>query len=347
MDQAGAAGTWLNLGPRRRRGQVVRQRSAKPSLRALPVLQNRKRNCCFFANIVVGRLARINYPRVNRHSLAPGGLPKIGARWSEEVTASDVNATALKVGVLWKQGMESYPDVAAKWEPKGDIWAFVEGQDGGPVTVADVDAEQLFKQASRLAVSVLEKHTDGVPAHHFWLSSMRDKKRGFRFTIHARNWIAFQAATQALQSGQLLNTNSQGFRLGPDGTIPHVFKEAAEFWEDVWPCGEPQRGVSPHPSDSEAQPANSNRKRGPRTDVHTAQEVRRIVNDVAGAKDWKSEERLTEICDKLDEAQIKRPKSWTGSNNRLQSWSDALINKKDLIIRKIDDHLENAKKSSD
>ena len=46
------------------------------------------------------------------------------------MTTSELNVTALTVATLWKQGMASYPDVAARWEPKGDIWDFVEGHDG-------------------------------------------------------------------------------------------------------------------------------------------------------------------------------------------------------------------------
>lgn len=89
-----------------------------------------------------------------------------------------------------------------------------------------------------------------------------------------------------------------------------------------------------------------NTRRGPKTDFDTARQVRKIVKEVIGDADWKTDKALTQICSSLDHAEVKRPDSWRGAGNRQRSWSDMLIVDRGLLTKAIARHLTNAKVAS-
>jgi hypothetical protein len=77
-------------------------------------------------------------------------------------------------------------------------------------------------------------------------------------------------------------------------------------------------------------------KRGPKTDYETARLVAKIVQSIG--EDWKS--KLETLCSALDDDKVKRPKTWSRSDD----WSDQCGQNRDLVMKAIEHHLENAKR---
>lgn len=83
-------------------------------------------------------------------------------------------------------------------------------------------------------------------------------------------------------------------------------------------------------------------KPGPKRDLETARKVANLVSTLAPGQRW--QDKLDEILEGLDEAQIPRPKGWPNRDHPLRSWSDATVGSdRELAKKAIAHHLENAK----
>jgi hypothetical protein len=85
-------------------------------------------------------------------------------------------------------------------------------------------------------------------------------------------------------------------------------------------------------------PAESKHRPGPARDVATAKRVAEIVRRVTHGQPWKGE--LDDICEALDEEKIPCPKTW--KKREIRSWAGATATDRQLAIKAIDHHLENA-----
>jgi hypothetical protein len=84
---------------------------------------------------------------------------------------------------------------------------------------------------------------------------------------------------------------------------------------------------------------SSPRPRGPKPDYATASRVAEIVAQFAPDGEWRS--KLDEICDALDQSNIRCPKTWRRRDGKYTCWSDCL--ERHLIIKAIDARLKLAK----
>jgi hypothetical protein len=85
------------------------------------------------------------------------------------------------------------------------------------------------------------------------------------------------------------------------------------------------------------------RKRGPTRDFETALKVDEVITRLAPDGNWRAS--LEDICDGLDEAQVRRPKPWSKKGH--STWYDCMISERPLVIRAIEHHLKLAQQHKD
>ena len=115
------------------------------------------------------------------------------------------------------------PGFLAHWDSHRQLWTFLRRPESGP---ADLESTHLFKETTRMAIGLLPKARSEKPSWQVWMDLMRNEKRGFRRIPRARNWHDVQVFTE---SGAL----PPGVPTGEDGEIARVFKESADFCEDL------------------------------------------------------------------------------------------------------------------
>jgi hypothetical protein len=100
--------------------------------------------------------------------------------------------------------------------------------------------------------------------------------------------------------------------------------------------------ISPRPGDDgkggETEVRNGGR-RGPPRDFVTALRVEEVVRRLAPEGNWR--EKSEDICEGLDEARIRFPKTWKAKGHR--TWYDCLMAERGLAIKAIGHHLERAR----
>jgi hypothetical protein len=126
------------------------------------------------------------------------------------------------------RGALAHPDFAAHWDSRQNVWTFRNASEGEFENPADPEPECLFKEIASIAVSSLGKLST-QKAYESWLDLMREGNRGFRRILKPRGWSEFKRLTES--GGPPVNTSD--VPLANDGTIAHVFKESAEFCEDL------------------------------------------------------------------------------------------------------------------
>ncbi len=93
---------------------------------------------------------------------------------------------------------------------------------------------------------------------------------------------------------------------------------------------------TPMPAADRTEPGNPSRlRRGPKRDYETARRVEEIVTRVAGGDKWRS--KLDDICYELDEASVRRPKTWKARG--YTDWVDAM-RERHLVEKAISHHLK-------
>ena len=80
-------------------------------------------------------------------------------------------------------------------------------------------------------------------------------------------------------------------------------------------------------------------RRGPKRDYETALRVAEVIARVAPDGNWRA--KSEDICDELDEADIRRPKTWKAKG--YATWTDCCVGERDLVIKAIDHHLDRAR----
>ena len=84
-------------------------------------------------------------------------------------------------------------------------------------------------------------------------------------------------------------------------------------------------------------------KPGPRVDVETARKVADIVARTVSVERW--QDRIEDVCRALDDAKIRRPKTWRNRRPPISSWSNATVGDDRKLAKKaIAHHVENARK---
>jgi len=134
----------------------------------------------------------------------------------------------IEICAKFLQGSLEHPDLLAHWESRQDLWMLLNAPTGEVMTPADPGPEHLFKETARIAVGLLGKSGDKIPAYHVWLDLMRKEKRGFRRILKPRTWSQFKAIAESEEPRDLSDV-----ALSEDGQIAQVFKESADFCEDL------------------------------------------------------------------------------------------------------------------
>jgi hypothetical protein len=88
--------------------------------------------------------------------------------------------------------------------------------------------------------------------------------------------------------------------------------------------------------------ARSKAKPGPKLDKDTAQQVAEIVRPLANGQPLK--DKLDDICEALDQAQIPCPKTWRKREPAMKNWADGAAFEPELAKKAIKHHLKNALK---
>jgi hypothetical protein len=78
--------------------------------------------------------------------------------------------------------------------------------------------------------------------------------------------------------------------------------------------------------------------RGPKRDFATALKVDEVVRRLAPDGNWRAQ--LENVCDGLDEAQVRCPKPWKKKGHG--TWYDCMTDARPLVIKAIEHHLERA-----
>jgi hypothetical protein len=91
-------------------------------------------------------------------------------------------------------------------------------------------------------------------------------------------------------------------------------------------------------------PAREKVRPGPKPDMEAARMVRKIVTQAAGDAPWTP--HLMAICEALDEAGIRIPRTWRRRDSRLTSWEDAAYSEPNLARLAIRHYLKNAEKDN-
>ena len=94
------------------------------------------------------------------------------------------------------------------------------------------------------------------------------------------------------------------------------------------------KGEATAPEEQISAPAP--RKRGPKRDYETALQVAAVITQLAPDGNWR--ERVEEICDGLDEAEVGRAKPWKKRGYR--TWSDCFLGERGLVNKAIEHHID-------
>jgi hypothetical protein len=86
-------------------------------------------------------------------------------------------------------------------------------------------------------------------------------------------------------------------------------------------------------------PAAVTKRRGPQRDFETALQVDAVVRRLAPDGDWHAQ--LANICDGLDEAEVRCPKPW--KNKGYGTWYDCMTAERSLVVKAIAHHRELAR----
>jgi hypothetical protein len=151
------------------------------------------------------------------------------------------------------RGANEYPDLFAHWESHGGTWTLLMSETGEPI---GPEPERLFKHTTRLAVALMGQSFGQRPTWVIWLDLMRQESRGFRRILKPRSWTEFRRIAEA--EGPV---DVSGVPLGDDGKIGRVFKESAEFCDDLAARAFELEAVAPAPHSSTPQ-SSEKRKRG-------------------------------------------------------------------------------------
>jgi hypothetical protein len=136
------------------------------------------------------------------------------------------------------EGSDEHPRLCACWGRGQEAWTFQESIPDPSLTsksgtvvarpsVANPKAVELFKATARSAVLLLGDPVDALPPWHVWLDKMRTSKRGFRLQTVS----PWSQSRRFLEDGTPIPQSSQ--RVLKNGRIAHVFKESADFCEDI------------------------------------------------------------------------------------------------------------------
>jgi len=143
-----------------------------------------------------------------------------------------------------RQGATEHPKLSARWHSREKRWTHYSGavQDAGP---ADPEAEHDFKEAARAALALAGKSAGLAPPWCVWLDLLRQGNRGF-CRIKQHRPVSFSLISRHLEQGTELPEHA--YRLLEDGTIPGIFRESAELFEDIVP--NPNGTPEPKPDQS-------------------------------------------------------------------------------------------------
>lgn len=133
-----------------------------------------------------------------------------------------------EVRAKFLQGAFEHADLLAHWDSREELWTFRGAREGEAQRIADPESERLFKETARIAVGLLRKSGDKIPSYHVWLNLMRKEKRGFRRILKPRTWSQYRPIAESEEPRDLSDVP-----LSENGQIAHVFKESAEFCEDL------------------------------------------------------------------------------------------------------------------
>lgn len=168
---------------------------------------------------------------------------KTAARKGRETAAS--NPDSKPDSLSWQQirdtflkGSDEYPFLTACWGHRQNAWTFrefipdpslssVSGVLVARPSIANPGAVELFKATARSAVLLLGEPVDALPPWQVWLDTMRVRQRGFRL----KTVSSWEHTRRFLEERTPVPLSSQ--RVLKDGTIAHVFKEAADLCEDI------------------------------------------------------------------------------------------------------------------
>ena len=144
-----------------------------------------------------------------------------------------------EIQARFTRAAEEHPHLCAHWDHREDQWRLVDvipdprlTSIGGTVVfgppVANAPAAELFKEMARTAVKLLGEPTNGAPAWHVWLDTMKKRKRGFHQRREIKSWADTR---RVLEEGAHLPPSA--FRVHEDGSISAIFKESADFCADL------------------------------------------------------------------------------------------------------------------
>jgi hypothetical protein len=122
---------------------------------------------------------------------------------------------------------DEHADVSADWN--GQCWTLFCSPTGKDRERAGAECVQLFKESARNAVRILRRFNEPLPPYHVWLDMMRKEKRGFELMqfVYARDFRTFMESDASIDTSALPRIEDG------NGSILHVFKESAEFCEDL------------------------------------------------------------------------------------------------------------------
>jgi hypothetical protein len=142
----------------------------------------------------------------------------------------------------------------------------------------------------------------------------------------------------------------------PDGrhrTVPTREEHARLFTED-WLTrnivttlpnshGDPNASEHELPAATPPTLVNGKNKPGPQPDIKTARKVADIVAREAPGQRW--QDKLDDICEALDEEEVRCPKTWAKRELPILSWSDGTLGPdRELAKKAIAHHLANSRK---
>src|SRR5207244_4089055 len=85
---------------------------------------------------------------------------------------------------------------------------------------------------------------------------------------------------------------------------------------------------------------SSRRRRGPKPDFENHAKVAAIVSTFG--EDWTADDKRPDLCEKLDEEKVPVPNKWPTRNPPSRTWSRALLNEPNLVIKTIKGRLKAA-----
>lgn len=233
------------------------------------------------------------------------------------------------------------PGLRAEWDHI--IGSGVSGQwrtEGG-----DRSAEIQFEDLATRAAFFLPDAGDMAPLV-VWLEALRRESLNFSYgreTIdsdsegnerarHLSGTIQRLGEASAnycavLESRALAAERRAQQQAGEQGAAPEEMPEST---------GRAADEASPANAKATATTVTERRKRGPTRDFETALKVDGVITRLAPDGNWRA--RLEDICEGLDEAQVRRPKPWKRKGH--STWFDCVISERPLVIKAIEHHLK-------